>query len=277
MSSQFSTLERLSKLAKTPWRALGRPAPDSGSQSHLTNGLPDSTPITVHSERVNGVVEREAEDDSEESLEKAHNRKRSREEEDDSPTGSTVQSPKKKTRRSKATADSSAKSVTNETTIAHRQKAREKSGKRGREKPKEDTPKSHLVEKSMSLYVPVPPICQVYNHDGIIAYNLPGLLLNYFAPFRGIPISYKNPRLSESPESTEPRDAPLARTMGIYGLSYVWLTADFLVLVPQKGVNIEGYIKSQSETHLNLICWNILTATIERKRLPQAWRWIQLE
>jgi DNA-directed RNA polymerase I subunit RPA43 len=54
---------------------------------------------------------------------------------------------------------------------------------------------------------------------------------------------------------------------------YIWLTLDALVFRPRKGLEMEGYISLQNESHISLILWNYFTVTISQKRLPTGWTW----
>ena len=65
-----------------------------------------------------------------------------------------------------------------------------------------------------------------------------------------------------------------ARSVDEYAATFVWLTAEFLIMNPQKGDVCEGYVSLQNETNIALVCWNFFSATIERKRLPRDWRWV---
>ena len=40
---------------------------------------------------------------------------------------------------------------------------------------------------------------------------------------------------------------------------------------------MEGYVNLQNEGHLGLVCWNLFNASIERKRLPEDWKWVGVE
>lgn len=65
----------------------------------------------------------------------------------------------------------------------------------------------------------------------------------------------------------------LARSVDEYAVSFVWVTADFLIFQPKRGDLIEGWINLQNDGYLGLVCWNFFNASIERKRLPKDWVW----
>ncbi|KAK7610919.1 hypothetical protein BKA81DRAFT_351269 [Phyllosticta paracitricarpa] len=133
---------------------------------------------------------------------------------------------------------------------------------------------SAFYQQTSSLYVPLASIGQAYPLDALCAEHLSPLLLTYYPPFKGVVLCYKNPRVSEAPLSQTPRPI-LARSIDEYAVSFVWVTADFIVLRPQKGIWIEGFVNLQNESHLGLVCWNLFSASIDRRRLPEDWAWVE--
>lgn len=126
-----------------------------------------------------------------------------------------------------------------------------------------------------SLYLPLSPITQLHPSKGLCAEHLSPLILTYYSPFHGVVLSYSNVRLSEHPSTSESAIGKvLARSVDEYAVSYTWVTADFLIFRPQRGEWIEGWVNLQNEGHLGLVCWNLFNASIERKRLPQSWKWV---
>ncbi|MCJ1420539.1 hypothetical protein MMC32_006896 [Xylographa parallela] len=136
---------------------------------------------------------------------------------------------------------------------------------------------SPFHQETYSLYLPLSPICQAYPLEGLCAEHLSPLILTYYPPFRGVIFAYSNTHLSEQPRKPD-RNAHvrtvLAKSIDEYAVSFVWLTADFLVFKPQRGKWIEGWVNLQSESHLGIVCWNLFNASIERKNLPITWRWV---
>lgn len=138
-----------------------------------------------------------------------------------------------------------------------------------------DATHSPFHVQTSSLYLPLSPICQNYQLDGICAEHLSPLLLTYYPPLKGVVLSYSNVRLSEFPEQPASTDIPvLARAMNEYAVNFLWVTVDFVVLKPRKGIWVDGWVNLQNESHLGLVCWNLFSASIERKRLPKEWKWI---
>ncbi|KZF24312.1 hypothetical protein L228DRAFT_245222 [Xylona heveae TC161] len=127
-----------------------------------------------------------------------------------------------------------------------------------------------------SLYLPLAPISQLKPIDGLCAEHLSPLILTYYAPFRGVVLSYSNVRLSEQPSAAGKQGSGpvLAQSVDEYAVSFVWVTADFLLFNPKRGDWIEGWVNLQHEGHLGLVCWNLFNASIERKRLPKSWQWV---
>ena len=144
----------------------------------------------------------------------------------------------------------------------------------------EATERSPFHLQTSSLYLPLSPIGRQQALQSLCAEHVSPLLLTYYPPFHGVIISYNNPRLSttsDDPLKTDGRQKVYARSILEYGAPFIWLTADFLILNPQKGDICDGYISLQNESSLGLICWNFFSASIERKRLPYDWTWISNE
>lgn len=130
--------------------------------------------------------------------------------------------------------------------------------------------------QTSSLYLPLAPVSQKFPLEGICAEHISPLILTYYPPFNGVVLSYSNPRLSERAFGND-GDTTLLKSMDEYAVSWAWVTAEFLLFKPEKGVWLEGYINLQNEGHLGLVCWNLFNASIERKRLPRDWKWIETE
>lgn len=142
--------------------------------------------------------------------------------------------------------------------------------------PSQITDDSPFYLQTSSLYLPLAPISQRYPLEGLCAEHISPLILTYYPPFRGVILSYSNPRLSQTPYGND-GEKTLLKSIDEYAVSYSWLTAEFLIFKPQRGGLLEGYINLQNEGHLGLVCWNLFNASIERKRLPKEWKWIGVE
>lgn len=135
-----------------------------------------------------------------------------------------------------------------------------------------------------TLYLPLSPISISPTHAlaSLLAEHLSPLLLTYYPPLKGVVLAYSNASISSSPpsESSSPKQDPnpqpltLATTANEYGVLYVYLTATFLVLRPQRGQILEGWANVQSEGFLGAVALNLFSVGIERKRLPANWQWI---
>jgi DNA-directed RNA polymerase I subunit RPA43 len=134
---------------------------------------------------------------------------------------------------------------------------------------------SPFCQETHSLYLPISPITQLHPLAGVCAEHLSPLILTYHPPFHAVILSYTNVRFTESPgEAAEGEEGIiLAQSVNEYAVSYAWVTADFLLFKPRRGIYIEGWINLQNEGHIGLVCWNLFNASIERKRLPGDWKW----
>ncbi|KAL8699017.1 MAG: hypothetical protein Q9201_006240 [Fulgogasparrea decipioides] len=137
------------------------------------------------------------------------------------------------------------------------------------------TESSPFHQQTSSLYLPLPPIALNYPLQGLCAEHLSPLILTYYPPLRGVIVSYHNPRLSTTSQQNQVAGdgSVLAKTIDEYAAPHIWVTAEFLVFRPQKGNMIEGWVNLQNEGNIGLVCWNFFNASIERKRLPQGWKW----
>jgi len=127
-----------------------------------------------------------------------------------------------------------------------------------------------------SLRVPIPPIGQSKPLATVCANSLSPLILRWSPEFKGVIFAYRNPKLVTGPmESSEEKEIPLAQAVDEYAAPLIWVRADFVVFKPQKGIWLDGYVNLQNESFIGFVLWNVFTGTIERKRLPQDWIWIE--
>lgn len=136
---------------------------------------------------------------------------------------------------------------------------------------------SPFYEQTYSLFLPLSPISYQHPLQGLCAEHLSPLILVYYPPFHGVVLSYRNTRLSAEP----PKDpnieisAPvLAKSVDEYAVSFVWITADFLIFRPRKHNPIEGWVNLQNKGNLGLVYLNFFNVSIEGRRLPKAWTWV---
>ena len=161
----------------------------------------------------------------------------------------------------------------------HREDGRQPKFKKHRsERPALNAIETHAASspfhvQTSSLYLPLAPISQKFPLEGICAEHISPLILTYYPPFKGVLLSYSNPRLSEKPFGND-GEYTLLHNIDEYAVSWTWVTADFLLFKPENGACLNGYINLQNEGHLGLVCWNLFNASIERKRLPPDWKWI---
>lgn len=139
---------------------------------------------------------------------------------------------------------------------------------------------SPFVQQTASFYLALSPCAHNFPLEGVSAEHISPLLLTYYPPLKSIVLSFTNPRLSEHPEdrpqanNSNEAKVVLAKSIDEYAVTYVWLTAEFVLFRPKKGTYLEGYINLQNESILGLVCYNYFNAGIERERLPKDWRWV---
>jgi DNA-directed RNA polymerase I subunit RPA43 len=152
---------------------------------------------------------------------------------------------------------------------------------------------SPFLETTASIRVSIPPVAQGYPLEGVCSNYLSPLLLTWHPQLKGIIMSYNNARLASSPppietsggskqrgesadeDEDEDEDGlgPLAQAVDEYAAPFIWVTAQFLIFRPRKGVTLEGQINLQNESHIGLILWNLFSVSIEKKCLPRSWTW----
>jgi DNA-directed RNA polymerase I subunit RPA43 len=106
-------------------------------------------------------------------------------------------------------------------------------------------------------------------------------LVNHYSPLLGgVLLAYRNVNLSERPVRPDPKNLPddhtpaLLESVDEYAVGFGWLTADMDLFKPRRGAWMEGTVNLQSEGHVGVVCWNKFNASIEAKRLPAGWKWV---
>ncbi|KXX75936.1 DNA-directed RNA polymerase I subunit RPA43 [Madurella mycetomatis] len=136
--------------------------------------------------------------------------------------------------------------------------------------------------QSISLYVPFFPVGFDKPLTNVASQHLDPLLNHYSPLLRGVLLSYSNLNLSDRPAKASIRHPPTDQTPALlhsideYAVGFGWLTFDAHVFVPSRGKWMEGVLQLQSEGHIGVVCWNKFNASIEAKRLPSGWRWVDL-
>ena len=138
---------------------------------------------------------------------------------------------------------------------------------------------SPFVQQTTSFYLALSPCAHGFALEGLIAEHISPLILTYSPPLKGILLSYENPRMSEQPggvqvKSSKDAKAVLSQSINEYGVTFVWLTAEFTIFKPRRGTYLEGVVSVQNESMLGLVCYNYFNAMIERDKLPKDWKWV---
>ena len=138
---------------------------------------------------------------------------------------------------------------------------------------------SPFIRQTTSFYLPLSPCAYDFPLEGLCAEHISPLLLTYYPPLEGVVLSYDKPRMSEHPSegeqvnSSNEANTVLSQSIDEYAVTYVWLTAEFLMFKPRRGTYLEGYVSLQNESMLGLVCYNYFNAVIEQEKLPKDWRW----
>jgi len=135
--------------------------------------------------------------------------------------------------------------------------------------------------QTISLYVPFFPIGFDKPLTNVASQHLDPLLNHYSPLLRGVLLGYSNLNLSDRPAKASihlPTDETpaLLHSIDEYAVGFGWLTFDAYLFIPSRGKWMEGVVQLQSEGHIGVVCWSKFNASIEAKRLPKGWRWVDL-
>ncbi|KAK0653090.1 hypothetical protein B0T16DRAFT_322459 [Cercophora newfieldiana] len=136
--------------------------------------------------------------------------------------------------------------------------------------------------QTLSLYVPLYPIGFDKPLTNAAAQHLDPLLGHYSPMLKGVLLSYSNLNLSERPvkaSASNPStdDTPaLLTSVDEYAVGFGRLTFDAEIFIPARGKWMEGIVQIQNEGHIGVVCWGKFNASIEAKRLPKGWKWVDL-
>ncbi|KAK1756675.1 hypothetical protein QBC47DRAFT_451280 [Echria macrotheca] len=139
-----------------------------------------------------------------------------------------------------------------------------------------------IFTQTVSLYVPFLPAGFDKPLTNIALQHLDPLI-NHFSPtLHGVLLGYSNLNLSDRPVKPSLTNPPtdktpaLLRTVDEYAANFAWLTFDAQLFIPARGKWMEGVIQLQNEGHIGVVCWNKFNVSIESKRLPKGWKWVEL-
>ncbi|KAK2068954.1 hypothetical protein P8C59_003568 [Phyllachora maydis] len=133
--------------------------------------------------------------------------------------------------------------------------------------------------QTVSLYLPLFPSGFGAPLTAARKQHLDPMLFHYAHALRGVPLAYRNVSVGERPmrAADPPRtddDAALLEAAGEYAVGWAYVTADFDMFMPARGALMEGRMNLQTEGHIGLVCFERFNASVEAKRLPRGWRWV---
>lgn len=177
-----------------------------------------------------------------------------------------------------------------EKTKSEKKRKEKKSKKVAQEDPAAQTPITQrstndgfpFFTQTISLYVPFFPVGFDKPLSNVAAQHLDPLLNHYSPLLRGVLLSYTNLNLSDRPAKASTIHPPTDETPALlhsideYAVGFGWLTFDAELFVPSRGKWMEGVVQLQSEGHIGVVCWSRFNASIEAKRLPQGWKWVDI-
>jgi len=130
-----------------------------------------------------------------------------------------------------------------------------------------DTQETGMEFLHVTMPLLLPPIAMKYPLQGAIANGLAPMEMAYVPQFKGVVLAFDNIQPSEGENAT-------SKSIEQYCQSQLPVDFDVLTFCPSQGVWLEGFVTTQSDTHINLQVLNIFTARIERKNIPRAWKFV---
>ncbi|RYP79548.1 hypothetical protein DL769_002912 [Monosporascus sp. CRB-8-3] len=136
--------------------------------------------------------------------------------------------------------------------------------------------------QTVSQYLPLFPSGMIEPIEGYAEQHLRPLLNRYVPAFRGVLLSYRNPRIGEAPgkgsltEASQTEDTALLESIDEYAVGFSWLTIEADLFCPKRGSWMEGSLNLQSEGFIGVICFGMFNASIEASRLPSGWKWVDM-
>ncbi|PWW75647.1 hypothetical protein C7212DRAFT_204814, partial [Tuber magnatum] len=101
--------------------------------------------------------------------------------------------------------------------------------------------------------------------SGIQKDHLDPLLMSYFEPVNGVVLAYRNTTF----------ESDCARIVGESPFAHVWVSVEFLVWRPVKGMLLKGWVNMAGASHVGLLVENTWNVAIPRERIPEGWRWVE--
>jgi len=135
--------------------------------------------------------------------------------------------------------------------------------------------------QTTSLWLPLYPVGFDKPLESMVRQHLDPLVNHYSPVLGGVLLGYSDVALGDHPgrpktRSSEPSPTVLA-SVDEYAVGFGWLTFTAQLFVPSRGAFMEGSLILQAEGHVGVVCWNKFNASIEAKRLPHGWRFVDLE
>ncbi len=116
---------------------------------------------------------------------------------------------------------------------------------------------------STSLYVALAPVYALNPLLGIREQHLDPLVMSYFAPARGVILSYYNIRLYGDLSNNNTNS-----------VTFMWISVDFLIWKPLVGDIIEGYVESETASQISLLIHDVFKIIVKRDSIPSNWSFI---
>lgn len=125
-----------------------------------------------------------------------------------------------------------------------------------------------------SMYVSLAPSHITNPINGIKSQHLDPLVMKYFASARGVVLGYSNIVINSGELETVSENQIVAPVSDESPFSFLWITVDLLLWMPQIGDTLKGYIYMLTATHLGLLVHDTFNAHIRFRYIPQNWLFV---
>ena len=141
----------------------------------------------------------------------------------------------------------------------------------------DDDAPSPFHSTRLSVYVPIPArsLDPSTALSSLSAEHLAPTLLTYYPPAKGVVLAFSDCALSSARPQTNSKEEIVVMAMcgDQYGVSYIWLTVTVLAFMPERGMELSGWMNVCSEGFVGLVSYNYFQVGIAKERIPKDWTW----
>jgi len=137
-----------------------------------------------------------------------------------------------------------------------------------------------FFSQTTSLWLPLFPVGFDRPLESMAKQHLQPLVNHYSPILGGVLLGYSDAALGDRPGQPQPgsiEEGPtILASVDEYAVGFARLTFTAQLFVPSRGAPMEGTLILQTEGHIGVVCWDKFNASIEAKRLPRGWRFMDV-